>query len=142
MALKTRIKNPFKKENHIGGKEMKRWGLMMWMVISIGMSAPCLYADDTDLFMIQVPPDVLIILDLSGSMDWTPAGSTLYIGSDDGDDSNDNLVDCSIDGPFYSKSGPGHTKPCYGTFSEVRSQIRRFCVQWPFLQGFRDRTYY
>jgi hypothetical protein len=78
MTLKMRIKNPFKKENHIGGKEMKRWGLMMWMVISIGMSAPCLYADDTDLFMIQVPPDVLIILDLSGSMNWVLRNNPVY----------------------------------------------------------------
>jgi len=92
---------------------MKLRILMMLMVMSIGINAPCLYADDTDLFMVKVPPDVLITLDLSGSMNWTPAGSTLYIGSDDGDDSNDNLVSCDINGPFYSKSGPGHTKPCY-----------------------------
>ena len=85
---------------------MKPKFLMLLMVISIGMSAPCLYADDTDLFMIRVPPDVLIILDLSGSMNWVPSGTTLYIGSDDGDDSNDNLVSCDINGPFYPK--PGH----------------------------------
>lgn len=94
---------------------MKRWILMMLMVMAIGMNAVCLHADDTDLFMVKVPPDVLIILDLSGSMNYVPAGTTLYIGSDDGDDSNDYLVDCSIDGPFYAKSGPGHTKPCYST---------------------------
>ena len=102
-----------KGESLIGGKEMKRWISMMLMVVAIGMNAVCLYADDTDLFVVKVPPDVLITLDLSGSMDWTPAGSTLYIGSDDGDDSNDNLASCTTDGPFYSKSGPGHTKPCY-----------------------------
>ena len=107
---------------------MKRWILMMLMVMAIGMNAACLYADDTDLFMVKVPPDVLITLDLSGSMDWTPAGSTLYIGSDDGDDSNDNLVNCSIDGPFYSKSGPGHTKPLLRTFlrtSALNTEILR-----------------
>ena len=86
---------------------------MMMMAMAIAMNTVCLYADDTDLFMVKVPPDVLITLDLSGSMGWTPAGSTLYIGSDDGDDSNDNLANCSMDGPFYSTSGPGHTKPCY-----------------------------
>jgi hypothetical protein len=94
---------------------MKLRILMMVIVISFGISAQCLYADDTDLFMVKVPPDVLIILDLSGSMNYVPPGTTLYIGSDDGDDSNDNLVDCGIDGPFYSKSGPGHTKSCYST---------------------------
>jgi hypothetical protein len=96
---------------------MKRWILMILMMmmvgIAIGMNAACLYADDTDLFMVKVPPDVLITLDLSGSMNWTTPGSNLYVGSDDGDDSNDNLVSCSIDGPFYGKSGPGHTHPCY-----------------------------
>jgi hypothetical protein len=102
MGLKTRIKNPFKKGNHIGGKEMKRWGLMMWMVLSIGMSAPCLHADDTDLFMIQVPPDVLIILDLSGSMNWVPAGSTLYVSG----------VDCNIDGPYYNTYNTSHPTQC------------------------------
>ena len=92
---------------------MKRWILMMLMLMAIGMNAACLYADDTDLFMVKVPPDVLVTLDLSGSMNWTPPGSTLYVGSNDGDDSNDNLVGCGIGGPFYSKSGPGHTYPCY-----------------------------
>ncbi len=33
-----------------------------------------LHADDTDLFMIAVPSDVLIILDMSGSMNYSPAG--------------------------------------------------------------------
>jgi hypothetical protein len=96
-----------------GRKKMRRWILIMLTVMAIGMSAACLYADDTDLFMVKVPPDVLITLDLSGSMNWTPPGSTLYVGSDDGDDSNDNLVGCGIDGPFYGKSGPGHSYPCY-----------------------------
>ena len=41
-------------------------------------------ADDTELYiltqlMTQVPPDALIVLDLSGSMNWTPAGDTLYV---------------------------------------------------------------
>lgn len=116
----------------MGGNEMKRWVLIMAMVIATGMNAPFLYADDTDLFMIQVPPDVLIVLDLSGSMDWTPAGSTLYIGSDDGDDSNDYLVDCSIDGPFYSRSGPGHTKPCYGLSQDFGPKYGDFACNGPF----------
>ncbi len=33
-----------------------------------------LHADDTDLFMVAVPSDVLIILDMSGSMNYSPAG--------------------------------------------------------------------
>lgn len=127
---------------------MKRWILMMLMVMFFGMSGTCLYADDTDLFMVKVPPDVLITLDLSGSMDWTPAGSTLYIGSDDGDDSNDNLVDCSIDGPSYSKSGPGHTKPCYGLSQDFGPKYGDSNCNGPFyktsgtdiISGFEHKT--
>ena len=115
MNLKMAVKKPSRNKKHIGEKEMKSRILLMLMVIFIGISASCLYADDTDLFMVKVPPDVLITLDLSGSMNWIPAGTTLFIGSDDGDDSNDNLVDCGIDGPFYAKSGAGHTKSCYST---------------------------
>jgi len=92
---------------------MKRWVLIMLMVMALGMNTERLYADDTDLFMVKVPPDVLITLDLSGSMNWTPPGSNLYVGSDDGDDSNDYLANCGMDGPMYAKSGPGHTKLCY-----------------------------
>ncbi len=59
-------------------------------------------ADDTDLFLAQIPPDALIILDLSGSMKWTAAGSTMYVSG----------TDCTIDGPFYPKSGGDHTFAC------------------------------
>ncbi|NWG04884.1 MAG: hypothetical protein HXY44_18675, partial [Syntrophaceae bacterium] len=81
---------------------MKRWILMMAMAIAVGMNAPFLHADDTDLFMIKVPPDVLIILDLSGSMNWVPAGSALYISGGD----------CNIDGPFYNTYDPSHPTRC------------------------------
>jgi type IV pilus assembly protein PilY1 len=42
------------------------------------------FANDTDLYILtqmmqQVPPDALVVLDLSGSMRWTPAGEYLYI---------------------------------------------------------------
>ena len=39
-----------------------------------------LHADDTDLFMIAVPSDVLIVLDMSGSMNYSPAGPP-YVSS-------------------------------------------------------------
>jgi PilY1 beta-propeller domain len=74
----------------------------MLMLMAIGMNAACLYADDTDLFMVKVQPDVLIILDQSGSMDWTPAGSTLYVSG----------TNCNIDGPYYNTSAPTHPTQC------------------------------
>jgi type IV pilus assembly protein PilY1 len=57
-------------------------------------------ADDTDLFFAQIPPDALIVLDLSGSMRWTTAGQTMYI---------DSLQTCGSDVAYYPA---GHTKPC------------------------------
>jgi len=61
------------------------------------------FADDTDLFVAQVPPDALIVLDLSGSMRWTPAGATMYISSTE---------TCQTDVAYYETSGSGHTKAC------------------------------
>jgi type IV pilus assembly protein PilY1 len=65
------------------------------------------FAHDTDIYvldqsMAQVPPDALIVLDLSGSMKYTPAGSMMFIPG----------TNCSIEGPFYPTSGTGHTHAC------------------------------
>ena len=47
----------------------------IFIAISIFLIATAqLQADDTELFMVQVPSDVLIILDMSGSMNYSPAG--------------------------------------------------------------------
>ena len=45
---------------------------------------------DTDIYVlsyeeVQVHPDALFVLDLSGSMRWTPAGATMYVSSSCGD---------------------------------------------------------
>jgi Neisseria PilC beta-propeller domain len=72
-------------------------------------------AKDTDVYVltydqVQVQPDALFILDLSGSMRWTPAGGSMYISSS---------YSCGNDVAYYSNSGSGHTKGCtidpYGT---------------------------
>lgn len=66
--------------NRKEGKEnkMKKWvfsvGMIIILAIMIRINQPC--ADDTDLFILQVPPDALIILDMSGSMNWDPAGNS------------------------------------------------------------------
>ena len=83
---------------------MKRFILILLMVTAIGLAVPCLYADDTDLFMIQVAPDVLITLDLSGSMGLPPQGEILYIN--DSESCGDDEI------PYYGNPGPGRTKPC------------------------------
>ncbi|MBM4333497.1 MAG: hypothetical protein FJ117_20140 [Deltaproteobacteria bacterium] len=67
--------------------------------------------DESDLFR-SVSPDALIVLDLSESMRWTPAGERMYINPASG-------ACGSINGPFYPESVSPYTTPCdinpYGT---------------------------
>jgi len=68
----------------------------------------CLYvnishADDTDemaLFTSSLSPDTLLILDLSGSMEWNPEGGTNIWGNS------------SCSGTFYSSPTTGYTTNC------------------------------
>jgi Tfp pilus tip-associated adhesin PilY1 len=57
-------------------------------------------ADETALFTNSMSPDALLLLDLSGSMEWNPAGGTNIYGNS------------SCSGTFYSSSGTGHTTNC------------------------------
>jgi len=63
------------------------------------IGCPAAVADETALFS-TVAPDALIVLDLSGSMSWNPAGG------------NDKWGDAACAGPFYSTSGAGHETNC------------------------------
>lgn len=54
---------------------MKKFILFILISIAIFISLIQSHADDTELFIAQVPPDVLILLDMSGSMNWNPAGN-------------------------------------------------------------------
>jgi len=51
----------------------------LWLVLLLCpflfISSVC-FADESEIFTLDVAPDVLIILDLSGSMNWDPAGKT------------------------------------------------------------------
>ena len=89
--------------------------VFFFFFICFFLSLSPLYGADTDIYVLdqtiqQVPPDILIVLDLSGSMRWTPAGQYMYISSS---------YSCGSDVPYYSNNGPGHTKQCainaYGT---------------------------
>jgi Tfp pilus tip-associated adhesin PilY1 len=96
--------------------------------------ADTLEEDETALFT-SVAPDALLVLDLSGSMNWTPAGSTMYISSSYScgtstipyyaDSATDHSKACTIDsgsvpkysdstcsGPFYYSSSGTHTTNC------------------------------
>jgi len=62
-------------------------------------------ADDADIFVPAVTPDLLLLLDLSGSMNSTPAGGTLYASSCSSGLINSN----SIDGPYYNAATENYT---------------------------------
>jgi hypothetical protein len=95
----------------------KKKYLFLFLVFGFLLISPGVRADETELFS-SVQPDVLILLDLSGSMAELPngaaSGSTLYIPS---------ASSCSDDGPFYTfkSSGtatePEHSKACYKNYS-------------------------
>jgi hypothetical protein len=68
------------------------------------------FAQEEALFT-SIAPDALIVLDLSGSMRWTPNGERMYTNS---------LNNCdSTTAAFYNNSASGHDKACdidaYGT---------------------------
>jgi hypothetical protein len=118
---------------------MKKFIIWMYSLILL-LSAPQLVsALDTDIYVltysqVQIHPDALLILDLSGSMNWTPAGETMYISSSNncGDnvayypDNGTVTKPCTISssgtvpkygeatcsGPFYKYSGGDHTTDC------------------------------
>lgn len=79
------------------------------------------FAADTDIYVLdqtvtQIPPDILFVMDLSGSMRWTPAGAQLYIDRGNcttlhGHTTCDhNCGDTDI--PYYPISGGTHTYQC------------------------------
>jgi type IV pilus assembly protein PilY1 len=55
--------------------KMKKIILSLMVVFSVVGIVTCPDADDSALFVAAVPPDALIILDMSGSMTWDPAGN-------------------------------------------------------------------
>ena len=87
---------------------MKKLIILIYSLILL-FSAPELgTALDTDIYVltysqIQIHPDTLLILDLSGSMNWTPAGEIMYISSSN---------NCGDNTAYYANSGTGHTKAC------------------------------
>ena len=87
---------------------------------------PCAFAADTDVYVLdqtiqQVPPDILFALDLSGSMRWTPAGSTMYIDND-----HPNHQNCGDNVAYYPASTPPYDDACtinaYGTVPKWGNQ--------------------
>lgn len=61
--------------------------------------------EEIPLLFTTLAPDALIVLDLSGSMRWTPAGERMYINPASG-------ACGSINGPFYPTSDSPYTTAC------------------------------
>ncbi|MDD5233758.1 MAG: hypothetical protein PHG91_10230, partial [Syntrophales bacterium] len=76
----------------------KKIAALSAVLIVFGFAAS-LQADETALFT-SVAPDALILLDLSGSMAWNPAGGNNIWGNS------------TCTGTFYSSSGAGHDTNC------------------------------
>lgn len=111
------------KERAIGG---------LWTILFFLVGTGFLAAHDTDLYVLdqsmeQVPPDVLVVLDLSGSMRWTPAGEYMYIPDGTSCTHSD---ECPNATPFYSTSGPGHTKQCQIDIDSGREYPTNAIPKW------------
>jgi Tfp pilus tip-associated adhesin PilY1 len=76
----------------------KIFAVYLIVVLNLAISLPA-QADD-DATFISVAPNALILLDLSGSMEWNPAGGTDVWGNS------------SCSEPFYGSSGVGHNVNC------------------------------
>jgi type IV pilus assembly protein PilY1 len=54
--------------------EKKKLSLLLLLILILFANFNQIQADDTELFTTNIPPDALILLDKSGSMNWNPAG--------------------------------------------------------------------
>jgi hypothetical protein len=93
---------------------MKKIAVLICLIVLFNLPN-AVRALDTDIYVltyaqIQIQPDALFVVDLSGSMKWTPAGGQMYISS---------AESCGSNVAYYPNSGTGHTKACtidpYGT---------------------------
>jgi hypothetical protein len=76
-----------------------------FLLLSILLASPAFSQEDESILFTTLSPDVLLLLDLSGSMLWAPAGQVMYISSSYNCDTETNI-------PFYTDNGTGHAKAC------------------------------
>jgi Tfp pilus tip-associated adhesin PilY1 len=86
-------------------KTIKTSCLILFVLLAViffagNVSAATPETGEEALFTNSTSPDALLLLDLSGSMDWNPAGGTDIWG------------DASCSGTFHSSSGTGHNVNC------------------------------
>jgi outer membrane protein assembly factor BamB len=94
---------------------LKKFVILSYSLILLLSGPELVTALDTDIYVltysqIQIHPDALLLLDLSGSMNWTPAGGSLFV--DDSSHCTNHTYDSGYNGPYYSQSDTGHTYQC------------------------------
>jgi hypothetical protein len=80
--------------------------------ILVILLAGSVYAADEGVLFANIAPNALIVLDLSGSMNWTSYGDTLY--------SSVSQTNCTSDTAYYPTSYTGHTYSCTAATSGTR----------------------
>jgi Tfp pilus tip-associated adhesin PilY1 len=85
-------------------KSKRKYFLFILILASLFLSSSAHSQEDETPLFTSMAPDALIVLDLSGSMRWIPAGERMY---------THNLNSCdSNTAAFYSYSDSGHDKAC------------------------------
>ncbi|HSW63216.1 MAG TPA: hypothetical protein VLH56_07905 [Dissulfurispiraceae bacterium] len=79
------------------------FGRILALLALLSLPNSLFAADEAGLFSSNVPPDALIVLDLSGSMNWTPVGETMYVSTGN--------CNTTYNGPFYGVTNTGRV-PC------------------------------
>lgn len=110
-------------------KKIVYLSLLLILLIPFGHA----FANDTDLYiltqmMAQVPPDALIILDLSGSMGQTPSGGTLYY------DPGTCTHNCGDNIAYYPTSGSNYPSSCSGSGAKY-AHSSSCCSTGPLYRG-------
>ena len=103
---------------------MKKIVYLLILLVSLIPFSDAL-SNDTDLYILtqimqQVPPDALILLDLSGSMDWVPWNDALYYDPGTCTPTCDQWVTqctnkCKDDIPYYRASASPYTSSCWNS---------------------------
>ncbi len=86
-------------------KSKRKYLLFILILASLFLSSRAHSQEDETPLFTSMAPDALIVLDLSGSMRWTPIGEIMY---------THNLNSCdSNTAPFYAAYDLNHDMPCY-----------------------------
>jgi len=97
---------------------MRKFFFILFIAVVVGISTTSVRGDDTDLFMTQMPPNALIILDMSRSMNFDVSGKNEYASAPNRridiarrvlfdllDDNNDGTIDKDDENSLNARLG-------------------------------------